>query len=97
MSVHKNENHWSFVAIFPKSHVIVSVDSLGGCITSDLNAVADYFKKDLAYHNKEFYPKQWRFVEHTGLQRQKTAVDCGVYMLINLHFLIHHSFPDENY
>ena len=26
--VHKNENHWFLIAIFPKFHVILSVDSL---------------------------------------------------------------------
>ena len=95
--VHKNEKHWFFIAISPNSHVILSVDSLGGCNASDSNVVAGYFKEYLIYHKKEFYPKQWRIVEHTGFQGQKTAVDCGVYMLINLHCLIHDSFPDENY
>ena len=78
MPVHKNGNHWFFIAIFPKSPVILSFDSLGGCNTSDLYVAAGYFKKYLTYHSKEFYPKQWRFVKHTGFQRRNTAVDCGV-------------------
>ena len=95
--VHKNENHWFFIDIFPESHKIISIDSLWGYNRSELNVVVDYFKKELTYHNKEFYPRQWRFVEHTGFQRQKTTADCGIYLLINIHWLIQDSFPDENY
>ena len=95
--VHKNGKHWLLIPIFPKSHVIVSVDSLGGCNTSELDVVADYFKKYLTFHKKEFYAEQWRFAENIGFHGQKNTVDCGVYMLINIHCLIHNSFPDEGY
>ena len=55
--VNKTENHCFFIAIVPKSHIILSVDSLGGCNASELHVVANYFKKYLTYQNKELYPK----------------------------------------
>ena len=93
--VHKNENRWFLIAIFPKSHVIYSADSLGRCNTSDLDVVADYLKKYLTFYKKEFYAEQWWNI--LGFKDKKNAVDCGVYMLINIHCLIHDSFPEEGY
>ena len=67
--VHKNENRWFLIAIFPKSHVIYSADSLGRCNTSDLDVVADYLKKILDVLQKRILCRA--VVEHIGFQRQK--------------------------
>ena len=37
MSVLKNNNHWYLIVIFPKSHVFLSVDSLGNSNKEDTN------------------------------------------------------------
>ena len=55
--VNKTENHCFFIAIFPKSHIILPADLLGGCNASELNVVANYFKKHLTYQDKKLYPK----------------------------------------
>ena len=97
MPVHKNNNHWHLIVIFPKSHVFLSVDSLGDSNKESLNFIANYSYRYLNYHNIEVHQKHWSFAEHTGFIKQDNAVDCEVFMLTNAYSLIHETFPDEHY